>query len=199
MKLRHALPLLLTAPLLASGCLSSHTPHPRYYVLDPVAREAVTRDGAPLSVEIFSVRLPQYLERPQIVTRRQANQLRLAEYHQWGGNLRKNIGRVLARNLAVLLNTPHVSVAPHLSPRPADFRVELDITQFERLASGHVRLSAQWRLSRQGEVMATRIVNIDSQTPLDADDYAGMVSAMNALLARLSSQIARAITQGPGD
>ena len=82
------------------GCLGANPPTPtRFYLLDPVSHGAVLETGGrQICVELRSLDLPQYLEKPQIVTRTAANRLELAEYHQWGGNLRKNIIRVMKQN-----------------------------------------------------------------------------------------------------
>ncbi len=91
---RRILVTLLVGTLM-SGCIGTSAPVTRFYVLNPLEAGAGTvgDDGrkAALSVEVAALRLPQYLERPQIVTRSAENRLELAEFHQWGGNLRKNL------------------------------------------------------------------------------------------------------------
>ncbi|MCP4044155.1 MAG: hypothetical protein GY731_19745, partial [Gammaproteobacteria bacterium] len=108
--------MVLVAGLL-SGCITTDTPNTRFYVLNPLEPDAgqVVGDGAKgtLAVEVASLRLPQYLERPQIVTRSGKNRLELAEYHQWGGNIRKNMVRVMAKNLSQILATPNIAISPH--------------------------------------------------------------------------------------
>ncbi len=135
-----------------SGCVTAPTTATRFYVLNPIdygtSIVSVTDVTASLSIEVASLRLPQYLERPQIVTRSSGNLLELAEYHQWGGNLRKNMTRVLAKNISQLLATPNIAISPNRPPTPPDFSVELEVMQFEKDYSGKVHLSTQWRLSR---------------------------------------------------
>ena len=123
---RMFLVFLLVGGLLSS-CVKSSTPVTRFYVLNPINSDTSLvseseRKGL-LSVEVASLRLPQYLERPQIVTRSGGNRLELAEYHQWGGNLRKNMMRVIAKNLSQLLGTPNIAISPHRSPKPSDFHI----------------------------------------------------------------------------
>ncbi len=103
------------------GCMAATTPATRFYVLNPldsgISLVSETDQKGSLSVEVASLRLPQYLERPQIITRSSGNRLERAEYHQWGGNLRKNMIRVLAKNLSQLLATPDIAISP-IVPRP---------------------------------------------------------------------------------
>ncbi|MDY7035801.1 MAG: ABC-type transport auxiliary lipoprotein family protein, partial [Thermodesulfobacteriota bacterium] len=110
--LRIQLVVVLTGTLL-SGCISTTTPNTKFYVLNPldsgISLVSKTECYGLLSLEVASLRLPQYLERPQIVTRSSENRLDLAEFHQWGGNLRKNMIRVLGKNLSQLLATPNIT------------------------------------------------------------------------------------------
>lgn len=182
-----------------SGCMGSAPPATRFYVLNPLdfgsglVSETDRKD--PLSVEVASLRLPQYLERPQIVTRSSGNRLERSEYHQWGGHLRKNMIRVLAKNLSQLLATPNIAISPHRPPAPPDFRVELEVMQFERDPSGQVRLSAQWRLSggKDRKTLAAQITELASPTLPTGSDMEHTVSAMSALIGELSQIISRTI------
>ncbi len=182
-----------------SGCIATNTPTTRFYVLNPldsgvsIASDTDQKDS--LSVEVASLRLPQYLERPQIVTRSSRNQLELAESHQWGGNLRKNMMRVLAKNFSQLLGTTHIAISPHLPPTPSDFRVELEVMHFERDSDGKVRLSAQWRLSRgkDRKPLVIQITDLTSPTIHTGPDFEQTVSAMSSLMGDLSQIIGREI------
>ena len=182
-----------------SGCMGTTPPATRFYVLNPLdfgsSLVSETDRKDPLSVEVTSLRLPQYLERPQIVTRSSGNRLELAEYHQWGGNLRKNMARVLAKNLSQLLATPNIAISPHRPPAPPDCRVELEVMQFERVSDGQVKLSAQWRLSRGKDLkpLSTRISELASPTLPTGTDLEHTVSAMSTLVGELSQIIGRTI------
>jgi uncharacterized lipoprotein YmbA len=178
------------------GCGKAGT---RFYVLNPLDSGAsLVSESAHkgrLSIEVVSLRLPQYLERPQIVTRSSGNRLVLAEYHQWGGNLRKNMIRVLSKNFSQILDTPHIAISPHRPPGPPDFRVELEVMQFERDAERKVRLSAQWRLSsgKDREPVTTRITELLSPVVPGDPDFEHTVSAMSTIFGELSTIIGQEI------
>ena len=139
--IRLSLVYLFFAVFLTQGC-SSGGVNTRFYVLDPLdshkvlAEEEVKKNGP--SIEIVSVSIPQYLERPQIVTRNNKNELYLAEFHQWGGNLRQNMIRVLAKNLSQLLCTSDVSISRRDPRSPADFRIQAEVLKFEKDPDGKV-------------------------------------------------------------
>lgn len=198
----HWIVTLILAGCLVSGCLGS-TPPIRFYVLNPAQYESslVSKtegtDSHPqeISLEIVSLRLPQYLEKPQIVTRTSENQLEMAEYHQWGGDLRKNMTRVFARNMSALLSSPRVAVVPFRSSMSPDFRIKIDVMQFEADALGRVRLSAQWMLFRgsDGKSLATRILDLEGPEPQAPGDVEQMVARMGEVLGEFCLVMGREI------
>jgi uncharacterized lipoprotein YmbA len=174
------------------GCIGSKVPATRFYILNPMDADIRLLDEREtkeeLSIEVASIRLPQYLERPQIVTRSSKNRLELAEFHQWGGNLRKNMIRVLAKNLSQLLATSKIAISPHHPPSPPDFRIALEIMKFERDSDGKVKLSGQWRLTggKTGKALAARISDLASPAIENDKDLESTVHAMSALMGELS-------------
>ena len=185
---------ILGVPML-TGCLSKEAPETRFFVLSPieVAQNAAAQSSADaLSLELASVRLPPYLERPQLVIRVGGNQLKLLEFEQWGGNLSKNLARVVAHNLSRLLGTTNISIAPQRAPLPADARIEIEIMQFERLPDQHVHLIAHWRLlgARGQPALATRLTRLRSENATTSDQIEGTVAAMSELVGELSMLIA---------
>jgi len=193
--------VFLLAGSFLSGCITTSHPATRFYVLNPldpgVSLVSKTDQTGSLSVEVASLHLPQYLERPQIVTRSSKNRLELAEYRQWGGNLRKNMMRVLAQNLSRLLATPHIAIYPYRPTISPDFRVELEVMHFERDSDGQVRLSAQWRLSsgKDRKPLTTRITDLASPVSHKGTDFEHTVSAMSKLFGELSQIIGSAILE----
>jgi uncharacterized lipoprotein YmbA len=200
LRIRIVMFLVLAGSFLC-GCITTTTPATRFYVLNPLDPgvnlvSEIDRKGA-LSVEVASLRLPQYLERPQIVTRSGENRLELAEYHQWGGNLRKNMMRVLAQNLSRLLATPHIAIYPNRPTISPDFSLELEVMQFEMDSDRQVRLSAQWRLSsgKDRKPLTTRITDLASPVCQKGEDFEHTVSTMSKLFGELSQIIGSAILE----
>lgn len=180
---------------LLAGCLGAPAPLTRYYVLNPTTGgDALVADASArreLSVEIASLHLPQYLERPHLVTREGDNRLVLAEFHQWGGNLRKDMVRVLSQNLSRLLATPKISVSPYGSLEAPDFRLYVDVHRFEWAADGRIHLSARWRVAggRDARPLTTRISELESAAVISSGDFETAVGAMGTVLGELSRVI----------
>jgi uncharacterized protein len=175
-----------------TGCGSSSAPT-RYYVLTPLA-SAAPADKRDVAVVVSGVRLPQYLDRPQMVTRGGDNRLQVADFDQWGGNLRQDMTRVLAENLGRLLGSDRVVTAPHALRAAPDFRVEVEVLRFERAPDGRVRLAAKWWLSRgDGSLLASPGAELAGDTLSETGGTDALVASMSAVYNELAVAIAQAI------
>lgn len=188
---------LTLAVALATGC--SSVPPTRYYVVTAVDEKAAAFSAPGPGVVVAGVRLPPYLERPQLVTRSGDNELQVEEFHQWGGNLAKDLTRVLAENLSQLLRSDAVVAAPHTLRARPDYRVEVEVLRFERAADARVHLTAKWRLLRgaDGAPLAGPTTTLASE-PLPASPaFDPTVAAMSRTYGELSRAIAQAIARQP--
>jgi uncharacterized lipoprotein YmbA len=190
---------LIAAPLLLSGC--SESKPSRFFVLTPLAATTDTGGRGP-ALGVGPVVIPQYLDRPEIVTRSSDNQLQLAEFDQWGGRIGDNITRALAENLSGILKTDRVSIYPWTDSSALTDQISVDITQFERDPSGAVTLTAFWNISdaQSGKILVNGRSNIQKPvgaTSAGADAYGAIAAAMSEALASLSQEIAAAISKLP--
>ena len=190
---RAFLAVAAAAAVLASGCASD--PVTRYYVLAASAAAPASADAVGVAVVIKDVRLPQYLERPQIVTRGSDHRLLMADYELWAGDLRQDLTRVLAENLSRLLGSDRVVAAPHTLRVQPDVRVEVEIQRFERSAAGRVELAARWWLTRgsDGALLASPGVTIPGAPLAPGAPYEAVVASMSGVYGELAGEIARSI------
>jgi uncharacterized protein len=199
---------------LALGSCSS-TPPTRFYVLSAIAVPPPAVTGKAPAIGIGPITLPQYLNRPQIVTRISGNQLAVAEFDQWGGDLNDNLTRTLAANLSSLLETDRVSLFPWKDETPIDYQVTIDVEHFEQDVDGSSLLTAYWSIvdPKTGKVKLMRRSSYrDAGGPAasgtagstgtsqggGAHPYGAVVAAMSRNLESLSRDIASAITSLKG-
>src|SRR5512135_69959 len=138
--------------VILAGCASS--PSSKFYQLTPAQNKTlVTRDVSPdqsLIITIGPVRIPDYLDRPQIVTRSGKNELKLSEFNRWAGSLESDIGRVLVEDISSILPPDCASVlywtSYSESQVPASYRVEVNVDRFEGTLGDLVLLNAQWEI-----------------------------------------------------
>lgn len=185
---------------LLGGC--SSTPATRFYVLAPVAQAPLTMSAAEpgkpsVTLIINDVRLPQYLDRPYIVTRDNDHRLQMFEHEQWGGNLRDDMTRVLAENLGRLLASDRVIAAPTSLRVQPDYRIEVEVLRFEREpgGGGRVRLSARWWLTQgaDAKLLASPEASFSGESIGESGAYDAMINSMSVVYGELAQAIARSI------
>jgi uncharacterized lipoprotein YmbA len=185
------------------GCTKSEPS--RFYVLDPgaglEAAETGTSTRQGVAVGVGPVEIPQYLDRPQIVTRVSANSLDLGEFDQWAGRLSEDVSRVLAEQLSDLLATDNVSVFPWSGSARVDYQVTVKVLAFEADGAGTSSLDARWEIteasSRQTLVTARSRLRQGSppatEKPRTPAEYQAIVASMSDNLAALARDIAERI------
>lgn len=178
------------AVLLLAGC--AHTPKPNYYVLNgprEVTNSAV-RNG-PL-IGLGPITLPDYLDRPQIVTRASDSRLALSNEHRWAEPLTASFSRALLAHLEQALPTQHIVLHPWRSSLDIARQVQIEVTRFERSADGAFRLGARWSVSAAGSNTDSGTRQSDIEIPLEAkgDDYDALLAAANSAVATLATTIA---------
>jgi uncharacterized protein len=185
--------LLASLLVLAAGCAGSGD-GTRLYVLSPTTGAA----SAPtdIAVMVVAVRLPQYLDRPQLVTRAGGHRLQIAEFDQWAGDLREDLTRVLADNLSRALGSTRVVAVPQVLRTPATFRVQVELLAFERMEDGRVRLAARWWVTRGAEVApieGTRMTELFGAPLGDKPTAEATVASMSQVYGEFSLGVAAAI------
>lgn len=170
-----------------------------FYTLAPVTEPGVEKRSADgLVIGLGPITLPQYLDRPDIVTREGANQMRLAEFHKWAEPLEPLLTRIMAEDLYALLDASDVIPIPQRGDVPLDRVVEVDIGRFDADAAGQVVLDARWRIY-QGDnetLLASGRSQVTEQGAA-VPDYGAIVAAMSRAIGQASEEIARAIAAPP--
>ena len=188
---------LIFLAILLSGCAGVSSSAPiRYYLIDPAeSLNTIHKPSTPLSIEIISLHIPQYLDRFHIATRKSESRLEFSENHQWGENLRKNLLRTMSRNLSALLSTIDIGTPLNRSSSPPDYRVKIHIEQFEQESNKKVKLVARWQLLGGPESKALGIfnANLQGQNTIEENNFEQMVSVMRQLFGSLSQRVAKTI------
>jgi uncharacterized lipoprotein YmbA len=183
---------------LLSGCAGAgSTALTRYYLIDPAEYPSASLKTTvrPLSIEIISLHIPQYLERFHIATRSSKSQLNFSESQQWGENLGKNLLRTMARNLSALLSTMDIGTPLNRSASVPDYRVRIHIEQFEQESNNKVKLVARWQFTGGSQSKTSDVYSADLQgkETIEEKNYEQMVSVMRQLYGDLSQRIADTI------
>ncbi len=194
--LRRGAILALLAIIVAVGACSSTQPS-TFYTLSSLrtssAAKPVSANGA-LAVGVGPITLPQYLDRPQIVTRNSPNRMDLAEFNKWAEPMGDIFARVMTENLAILIGSQNVVSLPRRRLVPLDYQVEIDISQFDTEASGRTVLAARWSLfDKDGDEPLLTRNSVFTDNAANAQSYDSVVASMSRTVEALSREIAEAI------
>lgn len=150
-----------------------------------------TSSNKKLPIGIGPVDIPRLLNRPQIVSRKNSNEINLAEKHQWGGSYKEEIIQTLSDNLSSLLKTQHIERYPwKLSFKP-NYQIRVDIERFDGELGKSVTLQARWRLMRGNkEVLVKQSV---IQQAVNGKSYSAYVKAQSLALQKFATEISRQI------
>jgi len=178
-----------------SGCASS--PSSRFYLLNSQPGSAPegksSADDPCVSIGIGPIEIPDYLDRPQIVTHVTPNEIKLAEFERWAEPIKDNFTRVLAQNLSNLACVKEITFFPWRRGIPMDYRVEAKIIRFDGNPGDKVILEVWWRLlSGDGKTMLQSKRSSFSES-VSGGDYKSLVLAHSQALGSLSREIAEAI------
>ena len=142
---------------------------------------------------IGPVDLPQYLDRPQIVTHTAGNELNINEFNRWAEPLQQNFARVLASNIGELLDTDEAFVFPWGGSVSVEYQVRIEVSNFIGQLGGESLLVARWSIIGENgsKVLMARRSQLEAKS--SNASYEALVIAMNQTLANLSREIAAAI------
>jgi hypothetical protein len=175
-----------------AGCtiFGGPTPPSRFYLLEPLAPVSAASGGP--AIGVGPIKVADYLDRPQIVTRNGDHGIDLGEFDRWGEPLAQSISRVVAMNLGRLLGSERV-MRQLWREEHLDARVAIDVRQLDGPPAGPLVLEAHWRV-RQGGGVVERVTRI--QEPLAGSGYDALAAATSRALLALSKEIAGAIGSG---
>ena len=184
---------LISLWIIIGGCAG--TPPSRFYVLSPLQGDdrQGEADEACAAISIGPVELPDYIDRPQIVTRISPNKLNLAEFDQWAEPLMDSFSRILMENLSILLCADPISLYPSRGPTTIDYRVEIEVIRLDGRLGEQATLVARWIIfdEKDSKVLLTRKSNLSS--PAQSGGFEALVSAQSQTIEALSRDIAEAI------
>jgi hypothetical protein len=195
------LPIILAiTAIFLSGCLG-RSQTPRFYALSPMSPDQVisTRKspGQNAVIGIGPVKLADYLDQSNLVTRASDNQLVKAEYDRWVGSFKDDFINVLAENIGLLLATERIHLYPWRPSVPIDYQVVLDVVRLDGRLGEAAWLVARWSVLGGPGKKLLQMKRSSIREPVRDADYAALVAAQSQAVAKLSQEIAEAI-QGAG-
>ncbi|MDD3580402.1 MAG: PqiC family protein [Desulfobacca sp.] len=193
------LPLILALlAIFFSGCLS-RSQTPRFYNLSAIEKDQVAvKSASPAQNAIIGIgplKLADYLETSQIVTRTSDNQVAKAEYDRWVGSFKDEFLNVLADNIGFLLPTDQIQLYPWRQSVPIDYQVTVDVVRCDGRLGEAAWLESRWSIFTGPEKKLVKTMRSSICEPVTGANYSDLVAAQSRALARLSQEIAEAINK----
>ncbi len=177
-----------------SGCLSvSNSPVPRFYMLrliDNVEEIKKFDIASKVIIWVGPVEIPEYQNRPQIVTRNNNGMLTFAQFERWGESLDAGLSRLILENLTAMLPEAEFQIFPCNFSIPLDYQVIVNVVQLESQLDKDLFLVVQWTIinAKTKEMLLTKRSGI--RQLINPHTYFGLTQSLSRATGLLSSEIA---------
>ena len=183
--------------LILSGCLSiKNSPTPRFYVLSAEDGNQISKKVNIIS-EVFigvgPVKIPEYLERPQMVTQGKEKILKFAQFDRWGESLDLGLTRLIRENLTVMLPGAKFALYPWNIAIPIKYQVVVEIVQLDSELDKDLLFVAQWLIIDTQNFKTMIMKRSEFRQPIIPQNYSGLAKTLSTVCGLLSSEIAEAL------
>ena len=180
---------LSSLTFLILGCAKSSKPV-EYYMLDASVgidnNQTLKGDEGPM-IGLGPIRLPEYLDRFQMVVAVSENKYKLIDGHRWAEKLDQNISLALFKTLPSQLGTDRMIRYPWPQRPGVDFQVKIDILELNIDQDGQSQLVAQWSIKSKDETILNKRSTFTAQA--STTDIDKMVQAQSECLTKLGQEI----------
>jgi uncharacterized lipoprotein YmbA len=145
------------------------------------------------TIGIGPLDLPAYLDRPQIVTRVNPNELKLAELNNWAEPLKDNVTRVIAENISRLLCTKDVVIFPWNKSSHIDYQIDIKIIWMDGKLGEKAILATQWAIIDTAGKSVLLTQKSHYTESVTETTYSAFVAAHSRLIAAFSHDIVNAL------
>ena len=187
---------------LARDILAPQKDVSKFYLLTPTADAPATTAAAStqsasddFTLGLGPIKLPPYLDRPEIVTRAAANRIELSKEDRWGESVQNGFTTCLQRDLEGQAGTNRVIIFPWYNTVHVDMQVAIDVYRFETDSQGNANLSAKWTILDSSGKNILYTVETNLTQPSKPGDVTDASAALSKTIGDLGGQIANMIHQ----
>jgi uncharacterized lipoprotein YmbA len=149
-----------------------------------------------VGVLVGPVRLPAYLDRPQMARLEEDGEVMLDEFDRWLGGFEENFLRAITLGLARQLGSDRVVSAPSKAPFPFDYQIRLHVDDMIFQDGDMLVVRIRWVLISDSEKSEPRLFVMDEQILADGSSPADLVrvhdAALLSLVVRIVDEIEKA-------
>jgi hypothetical protein len=173
---------------LVAACGSS--PKTEFYMLngdDGSVMQANTSEGP--AVGVWTVVLPEVLDRSEMVTRENQYKIKIADFSWWASALDQNMTLTIVVQLSQHLQSNRVVTSPWPTYVKNDYQVVILVSRFDGELGGEVVLKGLWQIldGEDDKPLGKQVFELKTNT---ADStYQSMAEAMSQLTVQLAEQL----------
>ena len=183
--------------LILNGCITApDSPVPRFYRLqavDDIQAGGKFNLASNMIIGVGPVGIPEYQNRPQIVTQNENKMLTIAQFDRWGEPLDLALARLVSDNLTALLEGATIKTYPWNLAIPVKYQLILDVVKLESQLDKDLFFAAQWSILDAQANKMIMMKKSEFRLPINPHNYSGLVKTLSQAAAALSREIAKAL------
>jgi uncharacterized protein len=189
------LPLIFVLSL--TGCISiPNSKNPSFYNINPLDETQVgikLRIPTDPVVLISTAKIPDYLDRPQMVTMDKEGSLDFAQFQRWAEPLDKGLSRVIEENLSLIIPSSKFSAYPWNLDIPVKYRIDLELLDLKADLKNNLEFTVRWMIIDVAENKILILKRSSISQHIDGGSYSAMAKSLSSSCAALSKEIAQAL------
>ncbi len=182
---------ILLIILSACSTTSNNGVGERYFSLTPLNQTYLGKAlSDQLVLGIGPVEILRSLNRPQLIYRKNNNEILFSERNQWAGSLREEIQKVLVDRIIDVSGSNRIMHYPWLHDLKPEYEVRIRIERLDGILGENAVLEAHWDLltSKGKELLASRESRFEIEIN-KGDDFLDYVIAQQTALTKLADEI----------
>jgi uncharacterized lipoprotein YmbA len=144
-------------------------------------------------IGVGSVKIPKYLDRPQMVTKDKEGVLKFDEFDRWGESLDLGIARLIREDLAVMLPGAKLTLYPWNQSIAVKYHVVVEVVQLDSELDRDMHFVVQWVVIDVQNSKTVIIKRFEFRQPIIPQNYHGLVKTLSTACSSLSGEIAEAL------
>jgi len=182
--------------VILNGCVSvPNSPVSRFYMLQSEEGNKTAKKIDSVSgtlIGIGPVQIPEYLDRPQIVTKNQDNTLNFAEFDRWGESIGLAVERTIREDLSQILPQTQLTIYPWNPSIPVKYQVMVEVVQLDSILNKDLIFIVQWTVMDVQSMKKIIMKRSEFRQPIVPQNYAGLAETLSLACESLSREIAEA-------
>jgi len=188
--------LLLTCLTLFLVACSSNQ-NTSFYQLKAIEAESTEQNIYalnPITVLVNPIKFPDYLDRPQIVTRNNEYKLQLSDNHRWAEPLKNEFNRVFLQNLNNRISPSLAVIYSDLNGTVPDIHLTIEVLQFD--TSSHNQqaiLTVKWAYWTKDKAKQIKRQSKEYRLPIKNKDYESRIEAQSQAIVIFTNDLITSI------